>query len=87
VNIIVVAKRVLCIATKDFQKEVIVVMQLNVLSVLLGMFLCQDNKSSLSTLLLVYILEQVKVVALHELIVIRAVIFLLEAFQIADRLK
>ena len=86
-NIIVVAKRVLCIATKDFQKEVIVVMQLNVLSVLLGMFLCQDNKSSLSTLLLVYILEQVKVVALHELIVIRAVIFLLEAFQIADRLK
>jgi len=87
VNIIVVAKRVLCIATKDFQKEVIVVMQLNVLSVLLGMFLCQDNKSSLSTLLLVYILEQVKVVALHELIVIRAVIFLLEAFKIADRLK
>ena len=86
-NIIVVAKRVLCIATKDFQKEVIVVMQLNVLSVLLGMFLCQDNKSSLSTLLLVYILEQVKVVALHELIVIRAVIFLLEAFKIADRLK
>jgi len=62
-------------------------MQLNVLSVLLGMFLCQDNKSSLSTLLLVYILEQVKVVSLHELIVIRAVIFLLEAFQIADRLK
>jgi hypothetical protein len=62
-------------------------MQLNVLSVLLGMFLCQDNKSSLSTLQLVYILEQVKVVSLHELIVIRAVIFLLEAFQIADRLK
>lgn len=86
-NIIVVANQVLCIATKDFQKEVIVVMQLSVLCILLGMFLCQDNKSSLSTLLLVYILEQVKVVALHELIVIRGVISLLEAFQIADRLK
>lgn len=62
-------------------------MQLNVLCVLLGVLCCQDNKSTLSTLGLVYIPEQVEFVSLHELIVIRGVVSVGKAFLIADCLK
>jgi len=61
--------------------------QLNVFCVLLGVLCCQDNKSALSTLGLVYITEQVEVVSLHELIIIRGVVSVGKAFLIADCLK